>query len=258
MAALIDEYSLTAVPLEMTFRETHLSTGTGFIWENESQLFLVTNWHNVTGINPRTGEHLSKNAGEPDGIVMLLHAEDYRLEKSVQARIPLRGQEGEPLWLEHPLAREVDVIALPLPLIRGAILCPINQMPKTDMLIAVGIEAFILGYPFGIGVSTLPVWKRASIASEPYVFAKGRPYFFVDTASREGMSGSPVILRTWGGYHTPEGGQITTSGSATRFIGIYSGRIGGKDELQAQLGMVWHAGLVDVIVKDGRPPLRIT
>jgi len=72
------------------------------------------------------------------------------------------------------------------------------------------------------------------------------------------MSGSPVILRTWGGYHTPEGGQITTSGSATRFIGIYSGRIGGKDELQAQLGMVWHAGLVDVIVKDGRPPLRIT
>jgi hypothetical protein len=90
MAALIDEYSLTAVPLEMTFRETHLSTGTGFIWENESQLFLVTNWHNVTGINPRTGEHLSKNAGEPDGIVMLLHAEDYRLEKSVQARIPLR------------------------------------------------------------------------------------------------------------------------------------------------------------------------
>src|ERR1700733_2437136 len=50
-------------------------------------------------------------------------------------------------------------------------------MPKTDMLIAVGIEAFILGYPFGIGVSTLPVWKRASIASEPYVFAKGRPYF---------------------------------------------------------------------------------
>ena len=40
MAALIDEYSLTAVPLEMTFRETHLYTGTGFIWENESQLFL--------------------------------------------------------------------------------------------------------------------------------------------------------------------------------------------------------------------------
>src|ERR1700727_111097 len=132
MAALIDEYSLTAVPLEMTFRETHLSTGTGFIWENESQLFLVTNWHNVMGINPRTGEHLSKNAGEPDGIVMLLHAEDYRLEKSVQAQIPLRGQEGEPLWLEHPLAREVDVIALPLPIIRGAILCPINQMPQTD------------------------------------------------------------------------------------------------------------------------------
>src|ERR1700722_10525352 len=117
-------------------------------------------------------------------------------------------------------------------------------MPKTDMLIAVGIEAFILGYPFGIGVSTLPVWKRASIASEPYVFAKGHPYFFVDTASREGMSGSPVILRTWGGYETPEGGRITTSGSATRLIGIYSGRIGGKDGMPAAAGGGWDAGLV--------------
>jgi hypothetical protein len=246
---LIDGYSLTAVPLEMRFGETRLSVGTGFIWEGGNQLFLITNWHNLTGINPRTGEHLSKNASEPDGVVMLVPPAIDRLGERVEVWMPLRGRDGEPLWLEHPLARKVDVVA---------ILCPINLIPQTDMLVAVGLEAFILGYPFGIGRSTFPVWKRASIASEPYVFAKGHPYFFVDTASREGMSGSPVILRTWGGYHTPEGGHITFSGSATRFIGIYSGRIGGKDELQAQLGMVWHAGLVDVIVKEGRPPSLIT
>jgi hypothetical protein len=254
VAIVIDGYSLTAVRLEMRFRETRLAVGTGFIWKVESKLFLITNWHNVTGINPQDGSHISQYAGEPDAVVMLVHPAADRLGDTAEVRIPLRGQQGEPLWLEHPsAARKVDVVALPLPSIRGAIFYPINEMPQMNMLVTVGLEAFILGYPFGISVSTFPVWKRASIASEPDVFVKGQHYFFVDTASRQGMSGSPVILRTWGGYHTPEGGLITASGSATRFIGIYSGRIGGRDEFQAQLGMVWRVGLIDVIVKEGRP-----
>src|ERR1700692_2955087 len=37
-----------------------------------NQLFFITNWHNLTGINPQTGERLSKNASEPDGVVMLV------------------------------------------------------------------------------------------------------------------------------------------------------------------------------------------
>src|ERR1700733_15437535 len=60
MAALIDEYSLTAVPLEMRFGETRLSTGAGFIWNNQNQLFLITNWHNVTGINPHRRASVKK------------------------------------------------------------------------------------------------------------------------------------------------------------------------------------------------------
>jgi transposase len=68
----------------------------------------------------------------------------------LEARGPRnRTSRFRPLWLEHPLAREVDVIALPLPSIRGAILCLTNQMPQTDMLIYVGIDAFRLDTPSG-------------------------------------------------------------------------------------------------------------
>ena len=56
------------------------------------------------------------------------------------------------------------------------------------------------------------------------------------------MSGSPVILRRRFG-----------TGPNTTFVGVYSGRIGAKDELEAQLGIVWRADLVEQIVAKGRP-----
>jgi hypothetical protein len=121
------------------------------------------------------------------------------------------------------------------------------------MLVYVGNDAFILGFPFNINVSTLPIWKRASIASEPgAVVDELLPCFYVDTASRPGMSGSPVILRSWGGYHTDEGGLVMTPDPATRLIGVYSGRIGAQDELQAQLGIVWRIEVVDEIISARR------
>jgi hypothetical protein len=126
-------------------------------------------------------------------------------------------------------------------------------MPDAPMRVSIGIDAFILGYPFEIDVLTLPIWKRASIASEPGLPVGGQPYFFVDTASRAGMSGSPVILRSWGGFQHDEGGMVSGPGSATKFIGVYSGRIGAQDELKAQLGIVWRAEVVDQIVAAGRP-----
>jgi hypothetical protein len=82
--------------------------------------------------------------------------------------VALRGQGGEPLWLEHPLARGVDVVALPLAQMPGAVLYSINEFPQADMMVAVGMEAFILGYPLGIGGGVFSIWKRASIASPTF------------------------------------------------------------------------------------------
>lgn len=71
----------------------------------------------------------------------------------------------------------------------------------------------------------------------------------IDTATRAGLSGSPVIMQRVG-IHGGTGGVLsadTIFGRIRNFVGIYSGRIG-DDELKAQLGIVWKARVISEIV----------
>jgi hypothetical protein len=103
----------------------------------------------------------------------------------------------------------------------------------------VGKEVFVLGYPFGqlaLRLSLHPIWKRASIATELDYLVEHLPMFLVDTASRSGMSGSPVIY---------------VAGQFQQFVGVYSGRYGADDLNDVQLGRVWRAPLVQEIIDNG-------
>jgi hypothetical protein len=119
----------------------------------------------------------------------------------------------------------------------------------------IGMDVFILGYPFGSKTPALPVWKRGSIASEPDMVRNSKDatgYYLVDTASRPGMSGSPVILRSWSN-HILESSMWTTSNDKLpidRIIGVYSGRLKSKQE-EAQIGLVWHVDYIDQIIDAG-------
>ena len=48
------------------------------------------------------------------------------------------------------------------------------------------------------GGAMFPIWKRGSIASEPEIPIDGKPMFYIDTATRQGMSGAPVFAQTSG------------------------------------------------------------
>jgi len=249
----IELYSVAAKPIEMQFQGQSLSSGTAFIWQVNQQAYLITNWHNITGINPQTKQHLSPMVAEPDSIVVYLDKAG-KLGERFPTTLDLRDGNGNPLWLEHPKGHIVDVVALPLAIIPEVDFHPINALTQFPMRVSVGLDAFILGYPFGIGVSTLPIWKRASIASEPEISINNLPYFYVDTASRPGMSGSPVILYSDSGSFIDEkGNRGISTAMTTRFIGIYSGRIGAEDELKAQLGTVWRAEVIEQIISGARP-----
>jgi len=52
---VIEEYSVSALPIVMFFNSTELGLGTGFIWKRGAQHLLITNWHTVTGRDPNTG-----------------------------------------------------------------------------------------------------------------------------------------------------------------------------------------------------------
>ncbi len=95
----------------------------------------------------------------------------------------------------------------------------------------------------------MPIWKRANIASEPDINIDQLPKLLIDTATRKGLSGSPVIMKR-SGIHGFEHGQPKPDsliGTIRNFVGIYSGTIG-EDELKAQLGIVWKAHVIDEII----------
>ena len=167
----------------------------------------------------------------------------------------LNDSSGNALWRMHPRGQDVDIGTLPIDFTAATRGFFINELPQVDDLsITIATDVFVLGFPFGISAGgLLPIWKRASVASEPDVDVRGFPFFYVDAATREGMSGSAVIARQMGQYTSSKGGVVMTGGPITRFVGIYSGRIGADDELKAQLGMVWRKAALLETLQSGVP-----
>ncbi len=63
----------------------------------------------------------------------------------------------------------VDVVAIPIPMTGNEPVMnmyPINTLLSKPLKIKIGMDVFILGYPFGNTPPAFPVWKRGSIASE--------------------------------------------------------------------------------------------
>lgn len=245
---ILDPFSLATVPLEQYFGDTRLGQGTGFIWKKGDHHYLVTNWHVVAMRDFfRPGKNLHEMAARPD----ILRASFCVTPLARQAwDIRIRDEDDRPLWLVHP-GRRVDVAVIPIPLRPEEVIVrlrPINTLANARLRVEVGMDVFVLGYPFGIEPPSLPVWKRGSIASEPQL-ARTTDYILVDTASRPGMSGAPVIQRSWSN-HTVEPGRISTADDRTvnRFIGVYSGRLPTDHPHEAQIGLVWCEYLIDEII----------
>ncbi len=88
------------------------------------------------------------------------------------------------------------------------------------------------------------------------VLLNGRPSFLIDTATREGMSGSPVV-------HVDRSAALEFSGvvkpgRTIRFVGVYSGRHIGKKEIEAQLGVVWRQEVINDILVARQLGLRVS
>jgi hypothetical protein len=247
----IDQYSFAALPVEMLFNSTHLGVSTAFVWVERDRFFLVTNWHNVSGKDPNTGKHLSPTAAEPNKLKVQFNGKNP-LDKKIAKVVSVRDAHGAPLWLVHPVyGNKVDVVALPLEDYPDVEMHPINRMLNANLALKVGMDVFVVGFPFGTAVGDLPIWKRGSIASEPELTPAAQLHIFVDTASRPGMSGSPVIRRSWL-HHLMADDSMTFGKIVTRFIGVYSGRTSTRDPLDAQLGFTWPAAFLPEIVSGAK------
>ncbi|MCL1595749.1 MAG: hypothetical protein M3132_15510 [Actinomycetia bacterium] len=153
--------------------------------------------------------------------------------------------DGTPNWLAHPNGLVVDVVALPIaPSGQSIDLFPFplglsdaDAVPEPAMLVS------IIGFPLGISIGDLlPIWKTGHIASDPATDFDGQPLSLIDATTRGGMSGSPVILKTHGGYRTADGRRPMRE--VTKLLGVYSGRINARSEI----GVVWKPVVIDQIL----------
>jgi hypothetical protein len=250
----IDQFSLTTTPVEQFFNNTPLGSATGFVWSNSGKYYLVTNWHVVTCRIFPTRQYMKLHGGRPNMLRVRFNFGQRIFEKQ-QFDIKIRNDEDKPLWLVHP-ARNVDVAVIPLLLtqdqLRVVDLRPINELSVAGLATYIGMDVFILGYPFGAGPPAYPIWKRGSIASEPDLVRLTTDYLLVDTASRPGMSGAPVILRSWSNHIVKPNVAARDDITATKFIGVYSGRLHTRNPSDAQIGMVWPAEVINEIIAGNR------
>jgi hypothetical protein len=247
-----DRLSLSTVPITPFFNELALPEANGFIWRRHKRYYLITNWHVVSALDLFTKELIAPGGSRANKLRCHFVRVEQRERELID--VPIRDENDRPLWFIHfeQEKRAIDVVALPLDgeSLKEVSLFPVNELAPAKLAIMIGMDVFILGYPFGSKSPALPVWKRGSIASEPDLVRNSTGYYLVDTASRPGMSGSPVILRSWSN-HILESNMWTTSNEQSpidRIIGVYSGR---RKPTDAQIGMVWHVDYIEEIIDGG-------
>ena len=244
---------------------------TGFLYDLDGERFVITNWHVVAGRDwhprsssartVRTLRMFAKFAQmSPDGNSYQFVAQELQIYSN-----------GVPLWYEHPQSgSRFDVVAIPLEdqfTEVAQIHTPVNLTDKVPIPVRTGIPMFVVGFPLSISVGPgLPVWKSGYLASEPgfnvrldgelasvggLANAVEVPAVFIDSLTREGMSGSPVFASYVGVWNPedPYAGVTPNNpnnqvGSAMKFIGCYSGRALGEKETDAALGLCWHDSVI--------------
>ena len=66
-----------------------------------------------------------------------------------------------------------------------------------------------------------PIWKKSTIASEPDIDINNLPCFYIDSTTREGMSGAPVVFFSKDGiYKSSEYLFAVADRAIYQFVGV--------------------------------------
>lgn len=258
----VNKYSLASYCVEIFFNDISLSTGTCFFTKRNGLTYLVTNWHIVSGRNADTKQCLASTGAIPNRLRVFI-AEDrgdgaVSYHENSYLDIPLYDDNDTPLWYQLAIeSRMVDVALLPLHNVDFPH-CTIEDAEKPyndDAHYEIASEIFIIGFPFAKDTGFIPIWKKATVASEPEIDMDDMPYFYADTATKAGMSGSPVILYKDRPVIIVNEKENQISRHKTKFIGVYSGRIGANSDTRndAQLGRIWKESVIDRILEKYNP-----
>ncbi|MCE4555196.1 serine protease [Pelomonas cellulosilytica] len=223
-----------------------LSTASGFFFEHDGRLFLVTSRHVLFD---------APTAHAPDRIEIDLHTDARDLTRLARLSILLH-RDGLSVWHEaldsggvvDVAAVELDRQALPVDAVLSAF-GPQHLAAGFD-LFDVGDRLVIPAFPLGFfdTVHQLPVVRQASVASCYGVRFQGLGYFLTDGRMHRGCSGAPVLARV----DAPAAGR-----SRWCLLGVHSSRMdmATRDPvLDEQLGLncAWYADVLMTLTAHSR------
>ena len=233
---MIEPLLLTTTRVSTFDGKRPLTGATGFFFEREGRLFLVTSRHVLLD---EPGNHF------PDRIEIELHTDIENLTRSIGLSV-LLYREGKSIWRHgKDTSGQIDVAVIELE--RAA-------LPRTVALqcftpahlqhsleeVEVGTSLLIVGFPLGFhdALHHLPVVRQAAIASSFGLRFQGLGYFLTDARTHRGTSGAPVVMQS------DSSGQLPW-----KLLGIHATRMdmGGRDlQRDETLGLncAWYADIL--------------
>ncbi|MEJ2206129.1 MAG: serine protease [Gemmatimonadales bacterium] len=245
---MIESILLTTTPIATFLGQQRLTNATGFFFERDDRLFLVTSRH-VLWDAP--SEHA------PDRIEIELHTDPENVAAFTGFSIPLY-RDGKSVWHQaidsageiDVAAIEIDRTALPRPVTLRSF-TPQHLLGEHDT-VEIGTPTLIVGFPLGFHdqLHHTPVARQAILASSFGLRFQGEGYFLTDGRTHRGSSGAPVVMR------------LARPGPARRdlpwvLLGVHSARldVGMRDvDRDEALGLncAWYADILLTLTQTRR------
>jgi len=237
---MIEPILLAAARIFTFEQQRPLTNASGFFFEREGRLFLVTSRHVVVDAPTK---HF------PDRIEIELHVDPANLARSTGFSIPLY-RDRKSIWRTgEDSAGDIDVAvielerkALPATAVFRAF-TPAH-LADPDEVVEVGSSLLVVGFPLGFHdtLHHMPVVRHAIVASSFGLRFQGEGYFLTDARTHRGTSGAPVVMR------------VTEPAAALgdlpwKLLGVHSARldVGTRDlKLDEALGLncAWYADIL--------------
>ncbi|TGL61189.1 serine protease [Leptospira ognonensis] len=234
---MIEPLLLSVTSVITKFGTQQLTSATGFFFERENRLYLITARHVV--LDEGT-QH------RPNILIINLHINEENITITTDYSIPLY-RENRPLWMEaYDSGGLVDVCAIELD--RKALGDKVfleafheDQLVTATDDVEVGTSAVIAGFPLGFydTLHKLPVARNALIASSFGIRFQGLGYFLTDAQMHRGSSGAPVVIRVDSEWH---------------LIGIHTSRMDmvtrdKQEDDRLNLNCAWYADVILELTK---------
>jgi hypothetical protein len=237
---MIESLLLAVTRIVTVLDGRELTNATGFFFERDDRLFVVTARHVV---RDEAAGHL------PDRLLIDLHSDPENVVQITRFSIPLHPG-GAPAWREGlDAAGDVDVATIELD--RSALpenlhmraFTPEHLVSRFEE-IEVGTPIVVVGFPLGFEdmLHHLPVARQGIVSTSFGLRFQGQGCFLTDARMHRGASGAPVVMRKAGARSGRDALPWTLLGVHTSRMEVTNRDI--HEDSRLALNTAWYADIL--------------